>query len=244
MTTARLAPSAVRLPARVGVWGLVALAWAAIAVADATGVAGVLHHHALIEGGVPTPIAVGLFTAGWIVMVAAMMIPASSWAIIRHAGAPGFLASYLVLWTLFGLFCFAGDGVIHSLVDTTPWLAANAWIIPALSLAGAGVYQLLPAKRHFIAACLMTVTEHDRRSAIRAGTAHALDCVGGSGLLMLLMFAAGFASIGWMVALAALMFYEVRGAHASTVIRVSGVLLIWLALLTSMSGAVPGWAGA
>jgi hypothetical protein len=47
-----------------------------------------------------------------------------------------------------------------------------------------------------------------------------------------------------MVALAALMFYEVRGARSTLVVRASGVLLIWLALLTSISGIVPGWVGA
>jgi hypothetical protein len=44
-----------------------------------------------------------------------------------------------------------------------------------------------------------------------------------------------------MVALAVLMFYEVRGARSTLVVRASGVLLIWLALLTSISGVVPGW---
>ena len=58
---------------------------------------------------------------------------------------------------------------------------------------------------------------------------------------MLLMFAAGFASLAWMVALAVLMFYEVRGTRSTLVVRSSGVLLIWLALLTSISGVVPGW---
>jgi predicted metal-binding membrane protein len=61
---------------------------------------------------------------------------------------------------------------------------------------------------------------------------------------MLLMFAAGFASLAWMVALAVLMFYEVRGARSAVAVRASGTLLIWLALLTTISGAVPGWTGA
>lgn len=137
-----------------------------------------------------------------------------------------------------------GDAAIHRRVDTTPWLAANAWLIPPLSLAGAGLYQLLPAKRRFLAACRVTGAEHDGRGAIRAGMAHGVDCIGATGPLMVLMFAAGFASFAWMVALALLMFDEVRGRHAATVTRVSCVLLIWLAVLTSISGAVPGWVGA
>jgi hypothetical protein len=39
------------------------------------------------------------------------------------------------------------------------------------------------------------------------------------------------------------MFYEVRGARSTTVIRASGALLLWLAVLTTMGGGVPGWVG-
>lgn len=240
-TTVQAATHVARAPGRPVLWAAVALAWVAIVVADATGLAGALHHHALIEGGVAPPIAVGMFIAGWVVMVAAMMIPASSVAIARHGSAAGFVASYFVLWIVFGLACFAGDAIIHRLVDTTPWLAANGWLIPTLSLAAAGFYQFVPAKRRFLEACRVTSPEHAGRSAVRTGAAHALDCIGASGPLMLLMFAAGFASLTWMVALAALMFYEVRGAHSTTLVRASGVVLISLALLTSISGVVPGW---
>jgi predicted metal-binding membrane protein len=61
---------------------------------------------------------------------------------------------------------------------------------------------------------------------------------------MLLMFAAGFASVAWMAGLTLLMFYEARGRQGHTVARLSGVLLIWLAVLTTISGTVPGWVSA
>ena len=245
MTTARLALSGLRSPVQAILWGLVALAWALIALADATGFAGALHHHALIEGGVALPVAVGLFTAGWVVMVGAMMLPASSSAIARHKGSARFVVGYLLTWTAFGIACFAGDAVIHRIVDTTPWLAANSWIVATATLTFAGAYQLLPLKRRFLEACRVPeLTAHTERGALSGGVAHALDCVGATGPLMLLMFAAGFASLAWMVGLAVLMFYEVRGVHSVLVVRASGVLLLWLALLTSISGAVPGWIGA
>jgi predicted metal-binding membrane protein len=226
-------------------WVLVAAAWLTIAIADATGLAGVLHHHALIEGGLALPLAVGLFAAGWVVMVGAMMMPASSIAIAQHSGAARFIASYIATWTAFGIACFAGDALIHRIVDSTPWLAANSWVVAAGTLVLAGAYQLLPLKRRFLDACrIPDRTSHLERAAIPAGAAHALDCIGASGPLMLLMFAAGFASLGWMVALALLMFYEVRGARSTLAVRVSGVVLVWLALLTSISGGVPGWIAA
>jgi predicted metal-binding membrane protein len=226
-------------------WTVVALAWALIVVADATGFAGPLHHHALIEGGVALPTAVGLFSAGWVVMVAAMMLPASAVAIERHGGTASFSAGYMATWTAFGVACFAGDALIHRVVDATPGLAANSWLVAAATLVLAGTYQLLPMKRRFLDACRATApTAHTERGGASAGIAHAVDCLGASGPLMLLMFAAGFASLAWMVALAVLMFYEVRGARSAVAVRASGTLLIWLALLTTISGAVPGWTGA
>jgi predicted metal-binding membrane protein len=220
----------------------VVLAWLAIVAADASGYGALLHHHALLENGPPLPIAVGLFLISWQVMVAAMMLPASSVAIDRH-GSIRFVAGYLATWTVFGLFCFAGDALIHRLVDTTPLLAANQWVVAAGILAIAGAYQFTPLKRRFLDACRATASDHNVGSPLRVGVNHALDCVGASGALMLLMFAAGFASIAWMAALALLMFYEVRGAHAAAAIKVSGALLVWLAVLATM-GAVPGWVAA
>jgi predicted metal-binding membrane protein len=231
------------VPERLFLWGAVAAAWVAIVAADATGLAGALHHHSLIENGPPLPIAVGLFLVGWQVMVAAMMLPSSSATIGAHAGGAGsgrFVAAYLIAWSVFGLACFGGDAAIHRLVDMTPWLADNTWLIPTLSLAGAGLYQFAPIKRRFIDACRVPAPGHEGHGLARAGLAHARDCIGASGPLMLLMFAAGFASLAWMVALAALMFYEVRGRHAQTAMRASGVVLLWLAVLATMGG-VPGW---
>src|SRR6188768_3935508 len=58
----------------VAVPAIAAGAWVVILAADLTGIAGGLHHHALIENGPPLPIATVLFLAGWTVMVAAMML--------------------------------------------------------------------------------------------------------------------------------------------------------------------------
>jgi predicted metal-binding membrane protein len=49
---------------------------------------------------------------------------------------------------------------------------------------------------------------------------------------MLLMFAEGFANPAWMAALTVLMVYEVGGRHASRVVRVSGLVLLLIALGT------------
>ena len=123
---------------------IVTAAWAVTLAADATGIAGSLHHHALIEGGLPLPVATLLFLAGWIVMVAAMMLPASlptigiveaatkgSSAIRRTAGRCAFLGAFTLVWVAFGLVAFLGDDVLHHIVDATPALAERPWLISA-----------------------------------------------------------------------------------------------------------------
>ena len=60
------------------VLALVGAAWVTLLTLDLTGIAGVLHHHALIEGGPPIWLAIALFLVAWQVMVVAMMVPASS----------------------------------------------------------------------------------------------------------------------------------------------------------------------
>ena len=57
--------------------------------------------------------------------------------------------------------------------------------------------------------------------------------------MMLLMFAEGFASIGWMVALTAVMVYETIGRHGQWAASAAGVALI-LAALTVLPGASAG----
>src|SRR4051794_25607208 len=119
-------------PARRSVMTLaiVAPAWAVILTADLTGVAGSLHHHALIEGGPPLPIATVMFLVGWLVMVAAMMVPAShlaieaveaaterSPALRRVTERAGFLAAFAAVWAVFGLLAFVGDDILHHVVD-------------------------------------------------------------------------------------------------------------------------------
>ena len=70
----------------------VAAAWAVAVAAEASGVAGSLHHDRLLEGGPGFGPALLLFLVAWQVMVAAMMLP-SSLPLVRmfavaSAGAP------------------------------------------------------------------------------------------------------------------------------------------------------------
>jgi predicted metal-binding membrane protein len=234
----------------------IAGAWLVLVVAQATGSAAMLHHHALIEGGTPLWVTLPVFLVAWEVMVAAMMLPASLPAI--HAfereasivgrprgGIAAYLGGYTLVWAAFGVAAFLGDVVLHHIVDTTPWLAARPWLIQAGVLALAGGYQFVPLKRRGLAASRHPDEPHAaprsrRHGAARLGLSHGLACLGSSWALMLLMFAAGFGSLWWMGALTTLMVYEATGRHARRAASVAGIVLV-LAAVTTLSGpwAVP-----
>jgi predicted metal-binding membrane protein len=58
---------------------------------------------------------------------------------------------------------------------------------------------------------------------------------------MLVMFAAGFASLWTMAALTVLMLYEATGRHGPRAATAAGIILL-MATLTVLSGPLPGTA--
>lgn len=227
------------------VLAIVAMAWVVLVALDATGSAAWLHHHALIENGPALWIAIPLFLVAWLVMTAAMMVPASLPA-IHAAGLTGaragsigadlaFIAAFLAVWAVFGLGAFLGDMVVHRLVDSTPWLAARPWLIEAGVLAFAGLYQFLPRKLRDLERCRHP-GEHPSSAtlhgAARFGIRHGLACVGASGALMLLMFGEGFGGLGWMIALTAVMVLEMSLASPRRLTAIVGIALVLLSVST------------
>jgi len=228
-------------------------AWLLAVGAQLAGQAALLHHHTLIEGGVPFWMALLLFLLGWQVMIAAMMLPASLPSIgafsaaahsarRRHAVAE-FLGAYALAWSIFGLLAFMGDDILHHIVDATPWLADRPWLIEASILALAGAYQFSPLKRRGLAAsrhpaALARSNEVVRRGSFRLGLDHGLACLGSSSALMLLMFAEGFANLAWMAALAAVMIYEATGRHGLRAAQAVGVGLVFVALAAVSRGGL------
>jgi predicted metal-binding membrane protein len=230
-------------------------AWLIALLAQATGNAAFLHHHALIEGGPPLWIAAPLFLLGWQVMIVAMMWPASLariWSFaagesLRDQLRPGlatFLGSYALVWTAYGLLAFLGDVALHHLVDATPWLAMRPWIIEATVVSVAGAYQLSSLKRRSLTACrhpagIPPAAAPQRRSSFGLGLDLGVACLGSSWALMLLMFAEGFANVEWMAALTVVMVYETSGRHGLRAASVAGILLLLFgaAILSTGAGA-------
>ena len=239
---------------------LIAVAWLGAVLLEVTGHAAALHHHALIEGepGETVPplwLSIPIFLVAWQLMIGAMMLPASVRAVGVLAGSrlvsrpaaalAGFLAAYSIVWTAFGLAAFVADIGLHHLVDATPALADRPWLIQAATIALAGTWQLVPVRRRALEACRhpgarMVERSGDAATGFRIGLAHALDCLVCSWALMLLMFAAGFANLAWMVVLAVVMAYEALGRHGTSFGKAVAAGLLGLATVAA-SGVVLGF---
>jgi predicted metal-binding membrane protein len=130
------------------------------------------------------------FLGVWASMMAAMMLPGALPAVLAFTrakrsaiAAPLFAASYLAVWTLFGLGVYA------------VYRPHGAWIAGAVTIA-AGVYELTPLKRSCRRRC---------RETVRSGFHFGAFCVGSSVGLMVVLVALGVMSLSWMAVIAALL---------------------------------------
>jgi predicted metal-binding membrane protein len=130
------------------------------------------------------------FLGVWASMMAAMMLPGALPAVLaftrakrRAIAAPLFAASYVAVWTLFGLGVYA------------VYRPHGAWIAGAVTIA-AGLYELTPLKRSCRRRC---------RETARSGFHFGAFCVGSSVGLMVVLVALGVMSLSWMAVIAALL---------------------------------------
>lgn len=168
-----------------------------------------------------------LYAAGWLLMIAAMMLPTTLpvLEIFRRitAGRPdasrmvGLVVSgYVLAWFGFGLAAHAADWLLHAAVERNSWFVVNGWVVGVAVLGIAGLFQFSALKYRCLDKCrtpLGFVVERWRgkapaREALRLGFGHGAFCVGCCWALMLLMFVVGTGSVGWMLALSAVMAAE------------------------------------
>jgi predicted metal-binding membrane protein len=129
------------------------------------------------------------FLALWVVMMAAMMLPAAAPVVVRWAQAdpratavPFFLGSYLAVWALVGI-------LVYALYQPHGSAIAGALVIAA------GIYELTRIKQHCRRRC---------QESLRSGWNFGLYCVGSSFGLMLMLVALGVMSTTWMIVVALL----------------------------------------
>lgn len=191
------------------------------------------------------------YAAAWILMTAAMMLPTTlplfnafdrlTMGRADHGRLLLLLGlGYMAVWGAFGLLAHALHAALLSLLASAPTLAWHGWVIGAATITLAGAFQFSRLKYQCLEKCRTPLSfviahwqgAHPARNAFALGAHHGLFCVGCCWALMLLMFALGTGSLGWMLLLAAVMAIEKNvpwGRRLSTPLGVA--LLSWAALL-------------
>src|SRR5215471_7568463 len=187
-----------------------------------------------------------LFLAIWVVMMVAMMFPATvpmnlTFAQVqreRHGGGRAFVpawvfvGAYLLIWTLFGALAYLGANAASELARTVPWFTLNAARIGGGILVLAGLYQFTPLKRVCLAKCcprqqfLREGWRDGPTGAFRMGLSHGLSCLGANWLLCVLLFPLGLMNIAAMAVLTVLIFAEKVVPHAERIAWIAGLALI------------------
>ncbi len=241
--------------------GLITLAWLALAIWAASPYGRYLDHGQWTEIGFAASLCRALpggtwllpallYTAGWLLMISAMMLPTTLplLDIFRRLtqAMPGrhwlmtlLVLGYLAVWGAFGLAAHAFDLLLHAAVAESAWLAFNGWVIGVAVLGIAGAFQFSTLKYRCLDKCrtpFSFVHQHwrgqqPRRRAFLLGAHHGAFCVGCCWAIMLLMFVVGAGSVGWMLALGAVMAIEKNMPWGKRLSAPLGIVLL-------------GWAGA
>ncbi len=230
-----------------------AAAWAVLIAVSVSPWSGAFEHAALEQIG-EHPWGAASLTAGWVLMVAAMMLPTSVPMLALFARLTAarsdqralmatLVGVYVLVWIAVGVALHAADLGVHSLAGQWRWLAANEWMITASALALAGAWQLSPPKERCAARCRTPqafIRAHWHGGEARADTwrlalDHASYCVGCCWALMLVMFSVGVGSVAWMLVLTAAMVAEKTQEFGPRLRAPVGIWLLLGALATVIS---------
>ena len=199
-----------------------------------------------------------LYVGGWVLMTAAMMLPTTIpllevfRQLTRKRQDTGRLVAlvmvgYLTVWLLFGVAAHLLDWGVNEAVQQSVRLGLNGWVLGAIVLGIAGVFQFTDLKYRCLDRCrapLSFVLRHWRggnvqRQALAIGAHHGIYCVGCCWALMLLMFIVGTGSVGWMLLLGAVMAIEKNlsiGRHLGK--PLGGVLIAGAAIVAFQNDAL------
>jgi predicted metal-binding membrane protein len=235
--------------------GLIAVTWATLAIWSASPYSRYVAHDwtnpvlaayfcaALPVGGIVVPAV--LFVVGWVLMTVAMMLPTAlpaiavfSRLVAARADAGRLIAmmvgGYLCVWFGFGVAAHTLEIGVVALARRSLWLTFNGWAIGAGLLFVAGLFQFSRLKYRCLEACrtplsFVLARWRGRRpivEALRLGADHGVFCVGCCWAMMLLLFAMGTGSIGWMLALGAAMAVEKNTSWGRRLGRPIGVVFL------------------
>jgi predicted metal-binding membrane protein len=192
------------------------------------------------------------FIPVWTLMMAAMMLPSVAPVAILYERSitdnrilrlAVFAASYIVVWGLAGVPAFAIAAALSSVSmdhpQITRYIAAGIFLV-------LGLYQVSPLKDKCLSHCrspfslLMHYANfHGPLRDLRAGTHHAVYCLGCCWALMLVLVVAGIMNVLVMIVLAAVILIEKywsQGPAFSRVVAAAAVILavaaIWVPALS------------
>ena len=173
-------------------------------------------------GPMTATMSLGGFFLAWVAMMAAMMFPAVVPAVRlfdraaardQAAATPIFVAGYVAVWSAVGVpVYFAWAALAGPLSRGDRWAAYLA----AGIFVAAAAYQISALKLACLRHCRSPLSFFMRQrynlkrpsGALRAGMAHGAICLGCCWAEMAVLVAAGTMNIGWMLAIAALIFVE------------------------------------
>lgn len=196
----------------------------------------------------------------WVVMMVAMMIPATAPMLLalaqvqrerRRGGgawAPRwvFAGAYLLIWTLFGVLAYIGALAVDAVAQHVPWLMLHAARIGGGLLVLAGLYQFTPLKRACLATCrtplglIRAFWRDGAPSAWRMGLAYGRACLGSSWLLCLLLFPLGLMNLAAMAGVALLILAEKCLPLGTRIARLTAwALILYGVLVIVVPAALP-----
>ncbi|MDQ6811086.1 MAG: DUF2182 domain-containing protein [Actinomycetota bacterium] len=165
----------------------------------------------------------GWFLGVWVLMMAAMMLPAVAPTVAlyakltRRGGVSGsllFTSGYPFVWSAAGLAAYGLFRLGKSLLgDQFAWHSAGRWCAGGV-LVLAAAYELTALKDVCLRKCrsplgfLLGAWREGGRGALGMGARHAAWCVGCCWALMAALFALGIMSLAWMAFVAALITLE------------------------------------
>ena len=181
-----------------------------------------------MDMGLTMGMGAALFLAIWVVMMIAMMFPATATMNLafarvqreKHNGGRTsvspwiFVGAYLLIWALFGLLLYFGALIASGLAGQVPWIMLNADRIGGGTFIVAGLYQLTPLKRVCLAKCCTPLDfirgtwRSGSTGAFRMGLEHGFYCLGSNWLLSVLLFPLGIMNIAAMAGLTVVIFAE------------------------------------
>lgn len=186
----------------------------------------------------------------WAVMMAAMMLP-SAWPMVmmysrlaRRESSGGrhsshlylFSGGYVLVWALFSAAATIVQRILAELLLLSPMMELTSPEAGAALLIVAGGYQWTPLKRLCLRSCRSPISfllGHWRAGSVgafRMGIDHGVYCVGCCWALMLLLFIGGVMNLYIIAALTTLVAFEKIVWAGDQGSRLSGGLLIALAV--------------